>query len=112
MQQSLLTNKNKERFTLLVGPFEHSHTVVWVLLLKKKDDFDVATTMNYGVTWFSSWSRSMCNFETGIVRTKGSVHYCLLSQVNTLNWHGQVCCHLSPSSQPWGSHYDWADHKW
>jgi hypothetical protein len=37
---------------------------------KKKEDFDVATGM-VGVAWILSWSKSKCNPETSITRTRG-----------------------------------------
>ena len=37
---------------------------------RKKDDSAVATGMQYGVASFSSWSRSVCNLETGIMRIR------------------------------------------
>ena len=33
---------------------------------KKKDGFDIATGVNYGVASSSSWSKSICNPETDI----------------------------------------------
>ena len=38
------------------------------LLGKEKDDSGVATGVNYGVASFSSWSKSGCNLDTGIMR--------------------------------------------
>ena len=38
----------------------------------KKDDFHVATGVDYDVTSFSSWSKSTCNPETGITRIRGA----------------------------------------
>ena len=39
--------------------------------MRKKDDFDVATSVKYSVASFSSWSKFICNEETGITRIKG-----------------------------------------
>ena len=39
--------------------------------MRKKDDFDVATIVKYGVASFSSWSKSICNGEMGITRIGG-----------------------------------------
>lgn len=36
----------------------------------KKDDFDVGTKVNYGVALFLSWSKSMCNLTTDIMRIR------------------------------------------
>ena len=38
---------------------------------RKKDDYDVATSMNYVIASFSSWSESICNPKMGILRIEG-----------------------------------------
>ena len=40
-------------------------------LERKKDDSDVATGVNYGVTSFSSWAKSIYNPKMGITRIRG-----------------------------------------
>ena len=42
------------------------------LVARKKDGSDVATGMKFGVVSFSSWSKSICNLETGIMRIRGT----------------------------------------
>ena len=36
-----------------------------------RDDSDVATGVNYGVASSSSWCKSVCHPETGMMRTRG-----------------------------------------
>jgi len=38
---------------------------------RKKDDFDVATGVNYGVASFSGWSKSIWDPVMGITRIRG-----------------------------------------
>ena len=38
---------------------------------QKKDDYDVATNVNYHVACFSSWYESTCNPEMDITKIKG-----------------------------------------
>ena len=38
---------------------------------RRKDDFDVATGVNYGVDSFSSWSKCIWNSEMGITKIRG-----------------------------------------
>jgi hypothetical protein len=40
-------------------------------LERKKDDSDVATGVNYGVTSFLSWAKSIYNPKMGITRIRG-----------------------------------------
>lgn len=42
---------------------------------RKKDDFDIATSVNCGVSTFSSWSESICNPETGNTIIRGPEDY-------------------------------------
>ena len=37
---------------------------------EKKDNSNIATSVNYGVASFSSWSKCICNTETGIIRNR------------------------------------------
>jgi hypothetical protein len=39
---------------------------------RKKDDFDVATHVNYGVASFLSSSKSLCNLEMALRELEGS----------------------------------------
>ena len=66
---------------------------------RKNDRFDVATTMNYGVASFLSWSKSICNPKMGIMRKRVPNDYCILSKANTLNMCGQADRHVSPQEQ-------------
>ena len=45
-------------------------STLWTLR-KKKEIFDVATGMIYGVASFSSWSKSICDSKTNIMRIRG-----------------------------------------
>jgi hypothetical protein len=38
---------------------------------RKKDDYGVAISAHYGVASFSSWSKVICNPDTGIARIRG-----------------------------------------
>jgi hypothetical protein len=40
---------------------------------RKKDNSDVSTSISYGVASFLSWSKSICNPETGIMKVKGAL---------------------------------------
>ena len=42
----------------------------WVL--PQKDDFNVVTSVNYGVASFSSWSKFIRNIEMGITKIRGA----------------------------------------
>ena len=64
--------------------------------MRERDDFDVATVVNYGVVSYLSWSTSRCNPEMGNMRIRGPKYYCLLSKVNALNDNGHAGLHLSP----------------
>ena len=37
---------------------------------RKKDDSYVVTGMNYGISSFLSWSKSVCNLKIGMMRIK------------------------------------------
>jgi hypothetical protein len=43
---------------------------MWYMSRWKKDDSNVAIGVNYGVASSSSWSNSICNLETGIMRIR------------------------------------------
>lgn len=45
-------------------------SILWTLR-KKKEISDVATGMIYGVASFSSWTKSMCDSKTSIMRIIG-----------------------------------------
>ena len=57
----------------------------------KKDDYDVATNMNYGVPSFSCWSKSIGNPETNITKNKvSSKNIASFLKVNTLIGYEQA----------------------
>ena len=72
---------------------------------RKKDNSNVATSMNCGIAFFSSWSKSMCNPETGITRIRGPL-------TTTTSFGGEHLEHarisklttISPKGKPLGSH--------
>jgi hypothetical protein len=53
----------------------------------KKNDYDVATNMNYGVPSFSCWSKSIGNPETNITRNEvSSKNIASFLKVKHLEW--------------------------
>ena len=81
---------------------------------RKQDGSDAATGVNYSVASFLSWSKSICNSETGISKIRAtSKDYCLLKGEH-LEW-------LWTSRQaPWLKNIrftpiplcDGVDHRW
>ena len=49
----------------------------WALLLErwatKKDDFVIATGVNYGLVAFSNWFKSLCNLKKAMMRNRGAM---------------------------------------
>lgn len=85
-------------------------TLVLVLLyevIPQKADSNIATTVNYGVASFSSWSKAICNLVACFVRIRGASCMSLpLLKENTLNGCGQAGnLYISSKGKPQlGSH--------
>ena len=92
-----------------------------------KDDFNVATGMNYGAASFSSLSESICNTETGITIIRGAPSTiasfwrwtpwtCIYKLPNTYLPQGQAPRFphdwLKISNLPKYPYFDWVHHKW
>ena len=70
---------------------------------RKQDSSDAATGVNYNVASFSSWSKSICNSETGISKIRAtSKDYCLLKG-DHLEWlWTSRQAPISPKGKPLG----------
>ena len=90
---------------------------------RKKDDFNVATGINYSVASSLSWSTSICNPEMGITRIRGaSRNTASLERMDadklvlTYVPHGQAPRFphgwLKISGSPGYPTYDRVDHRW
>ena len=55
---------------MIFSTFSFDMEIDLLYLLQKKDDYDVATGMNYGVGSFLSWSKFICNSKTRITRNR------------------------------------------
>ena len=75
------------------------------MYLKKKDDIDIATGVNYGVASSSSLSKSICNPETDIRELEGHRRLAPPFKGEYLAWTGAeelACISPPPKDKPIG----------
>lgn len=89
----------------ILGICTHFNKGSWTILYwleGKKNDSDVATSVNYGVESLSNWFKFICNPKMGIMRIRGPSTNTTSFEVNTLNGGRQAGWHLSPPrASPW-----------
>ena len=73
-------------------------------LKRKKDDSDVATGVNRGVTSFSSWSKSIYNPKMGITRIRGLRRPLPLEGEDLEQAWTSSLAPIYPKGKPLGSH--------